>query len=224
MRAGSSAKRRSARRVLPALSLTEEFAVVFPVAANFGHDALVFRIAMHVVPVLVTLKPRIVMVPQLHRPSQPDESLLFVAEQGVNPSQPISPIAIGFLRWLRFENLRINLVSLTTRGVQEGSEIGSGIVATPAAEFHCPGEDHLGFRKFPLVVKNFAEVGHGFPLVRIRLEQLAQLLFSFWLSSEKEQGSCVHPVPLKRRGVQLVRATIGLLPQFQQASVMVDVA
>src|SRR6267143_3429583 len=192
MRGSRLAKRGSARRLLPAisrLSLTEEFAVVFPVAANFGHDAVVFRIAAHVVPVLVALKPRIVMIPQIHRPSQPDESPLFIAEQGVNSSQPVGSIAIDFLRWLRFENLRINLVSLSTRGVQEGSEIWSGKVATPAAEFHRPGEAHLGFREFPLVVENFAEVGHGFPLVRIRLEQLAQLLFSFWLSSAKEQCS-----------------------------------
>src|SRR5229473_6084692 len=126
MRGSTSAKWGSARRVLPALSLTEEFAVVFPVAANFGHDALVFGIAAHVGPVLVTLKPRIVMVPQLHRPPQPDESPLFVAEQGVNSSQPVGTIAIEFLRWLHFENLRINLASLSTRGVQERSEIWSG--------------------------------------------------------------------------------------------------
>ena len=61
------------------LSVSKQFVIVLPVALDFEHDALKCRVSAQFVPVLVALKPRIVMISNLNGSSQPGQRRLFFA-------------------------------------------------------------------------------------------------------------------------------------------------
>ena len=79
-------------------SLTKCLSVLFPVLPNFFHDALVFGIAAELVVVLVLLKPRIIVVTDLHCAAQPDQRLFLFSEQCVNASCPVCKVAVNDFR------------------------------------------------------------------------------------------------------------------------------
>src|SRR5437899_5800142 len=64
------------------LRRAKKLPVMLPVAADIGHDALIFRVAAQPVVVLVMLEPGIVVIPELDGAAKPGERLCILAEQG----------------------------------------------------------------------------------------------------------------------------------------------
>src|SRR3954454_5683170 len=110
--------------------------MLFPLLTHIPDDRLVLRIGSQAVVVLVLLKPWIVHVSECHRPPQPFERGLPLAEHGVDSACPIGLIAVDHFFRADPQDSRLNLLPLAPGGVEKCRHDSRRIVARCARELY----------------------------------------------------------------------------------------
>src|SRR5215471_1545592 len=107
---------------------------MFPVALDLFHDELKFRVSTQLVPVLVTLKPGIVVVSALDSLSQPRQGWFLLAQQRINGTDPFRQIAVHHFFGLITKDARVNLVAFAARSMYHGGKDHGLLFRMRAAE------------------------------------------------------------------------------------------